>query len=84
MFMLKNIVYVINQAVGVVSTSSVFNASSSIILAYIGEPSETCSRDILITPTMNGGVITRSRCYGSMMRAPGRNWRYVMLMESWV
>ena len=55
------------------SISRVRRASTSMNLAYRGEPSVTCSRVMLMIPTMNGGVITKSLCSGSMIRALGRN-----------
>lgn len=53
--------------------SMVLRASASMSLAYRGDPYVTCSRVILIMPMMKGGVMTRSLCSGSMMRALGRN-----------
>lgn len=51
----------------------VLSASISIRRAYKGDPSVICSSVILIIPTINGGVITRSLCSGSIINAPGKN-----------
>lgn len=37
-------------------------APTSTTLAYNGEPSVTCSNAMDITPTIKGGVITKSLC----------------------